>query len=256
MTDVFWLVGALLVLGILLALWANRMDRTLRSRSDELEKLIKAVANEVETVHDVAFRTVSLEKELNAKLQDLVVALAVLSEQPRASHRAGRTPDTLQEPALAEEGVGSVSAPEETATQMRAEEGVGSVSAPEETARQIPPLDVAAARSLFAELRSDGLEDTPGVTQLRLNWIGRSEEASNSDPPHIFKTVRQVGDFVAFSTDLRTALLFPNPEAGETSADLEFVFPAVKQGDFQNALENLMPLQIELRDNGSWVSIG
>ena len=42
---------------------------------------------------------------------------------------------------------------------------------------------------------------------------------------------------------------------GETSADLKFVFPLVRQGDFENALENLMPLQIELRDDGSWVSV-
>lgn len=219
-----------------MAFWAHKMDRTLHDRSDELEKLIKAVASQVETLHDVASQSLSFAKEVDARLRDMGVALATLSEQAGASDLSGQTPDTPQEPALVAEGVGGVSTRDETAKQIR-------------------PLDIAAARSLFARLRKEGTVDAPGVTQLRLNWVGRSEEASNSDPPHIFRTVRQVGDFVAFSSDLRTGLLFPNPEAGETSADLEFVFPVVKQGDFENALENVMPLQVALRDDGSWLSV-
>jgi len=119
----------------------------------------------------------------------------------------------------------------------------------------IPVLDAEKAKTLFENLRHKVPLGDEGISQVRMNWAGPAPNSNPTNPLHQFKTVKQLGDFIAFSANTEQAYLFPNPEVGESATAFGQVFPKLKEGDFAHALEDLIPLRIELHDDGSWTSV-
>ena len=229
-TDVLWIAATLFVLA-LFAIWRYRANRTLSARLDALEDLIE---RQTDSLIDIASDGLVLIKQLEEKLEHTVVTLA---------HERSGLPST--------EG-GNLETDQPAEISAENDEGL---TATTDAPGPVPVLDAERAGALFADLMRGPPVDTAGITRLRLNWAGPAQGKSPNKPLHRFKIVSQVGDFVAFSSDSKKAFLFPNPEAGEAAVNHQFVFPRMTQGNFAEASEDLMPLRVEVHDDGSWGSV-
>jgi len=222
-TDVPWIASTLFVLA-LFAIWRYRANRTLSARLAALEDLIK---RQTDNLIEIASDGLVLIKKLEEKLE----------------HERSGLPST--------EG-GNLETDQPDGISAENDEGL---TATTDASGPVPVLDAERARALFADLMRSPPADTAGITRLRLNWASPAQGNSPNKPLHRFKIVIQVGDFVAFSSDSKKAFLFPNPEAGEAAADHQFVFPTVTHGNLAEASEALMPLRVEVHDDGSWGSV-
>ena len=222
-TDVPWIASTLFVLA-LFAIWRYRANRTLSARLAALEDLIE---RKTDNLIDIASDGFVLIKQLEEKLE----------------HERSGLPST--------EG-GNLETDQPAGISAENDEGL---TATRDASGPVPVLDAERARALFADLMRSPSADTAGITRLRLNWASPAQGNSPNKPLHRFKIVIQVGDFVAFSSDSKKAFLFPNPEAGEAAADHQFVFPTVTHGNLAEASEALMPLRVEVHDDGSWGSV-
>jgi len=222
-TDVPWIASTLFVLA-LFAIWRYRANRTLSARLAALEDLIE---RKTDNLIGIASDGLVLIKKLEEKLE----------------HERSGLPST--------EG-GNLETDQPAGISAENDEGL---TATRDASGPVPVLDAERARALFADLMRSPSADTAGITRLRLNWASPAQGNSPNKPLHRFKIVIQVGDFVAFSSDSKKAFLFPNPEAGEAAADHQFVFPTVTHGNLAEASEALMPLRVEVHDDGSWGSV-
>ena len=222
-TDVPWIASTLFVLA-LFAIWRYRANRTLSARLAALEDLIE---RKTDNLIGIASDGLVLIKKLEEKLE----------------HERSGLPST--------EG-GNLETDQPDGISAENDEGL---TATTDASGPVPVLDAERARALFADLMRSPSADTAGITRLRLNWASPAQGNSPNKPLHRFKIVIQVGDFVAFSSDSKKAFLFPNPEAGEAAADHQFVFPTVTHGNLAEASEALMPLRVEVHDDGSWGSV-
>jgi len=222
-TDFLWIAATLFVLA-LFAIWRYRANRTLSARLAALEDLIE---RKTDNLIGIASDGLVLIKKLEEKLE----------------HERSGLPST--------EG-GNLETDQPAGISAENDEGL---TATRDASGPVPVLDAERARALFADLMRSPSADTAGITRLRLNWASPAQGNSPNKPLHRFKIVIQVGDFVAFSSDSKKAFLFPNPEAGEAAADHQFVFPTVTHGNLAEASEALMPLRVEVHDDGSWGSV-
>ena len=229
-TDILWIAATLFVLA-LLTIWRYRANRALSARLAALEDLIEY---QTDNLIGLASDSLVLIKQLEKKLEHAVVTFA---------HERSGLPSTEGENLETDQPDG-----------ISAENDKG-LTATTNVPGSVPVLDAERARALFTDLMRGPPVDTAGITRLRLNWAGYAQDSSPNKPLYRFKIVRQVGDFVAFSSDSKKAFLFPNPEAGELVNAHQFVFPRVTQGNLAEASEALLPLRVEVHDDGSWRSV-
>ena len=226
---VLGIVLVALIIAILLLIWDYRADRSMRTAIRDLEVSIQENS---ETISGMLTETQLLIEQLEKTLS---------TELDANTNRIGTSIDKLVEITGGLEN----DHPSEEDEQPPKTAIAGSIT----------ELDAEKAKVLFTNLRHKIPLGEEGISQLRMNYYGPAPNSSPANPLHQFKTVKQVGDFIAFSAGTEQTYLFPNPEVGESATAFGQVFPKLKEGDFSHALEELIPLRIEPHDEGSWVSV-